>query len=296
MAELEKALAIIAAASGADTTAVAERIQSDDVAADIASELFEPRFKAQRDQGDQRATMKTRKEVEKAFKAAGVTDASFAELPAAIEALQQQAATATGATLTEEQVLKHPAAVKALNTLRQSQQQAIDAARAEERQALADKEAKFTKAQTDAAVRKEAERLVGELNPNFSPDPARAARQRQKLIDDLVAEGGYQVGENGAINLVDADGNLLPGKLGTPAQFADRLRERADEFYGLPAATPRTSPGLTAEQAASAAAADAKKYQGDLPKTAAEYAALLPTLTPEQQAEVGEWRKATKPF
>lgn len=293
MTELEKATAILSAALGVDASDVAETLKSD-TAVDALSAQIDSKYTDQRKQGNQQAISKTRRDVERAFKNAGVADASFDNLPAAIEALQAQAEPADAKTLTDEQALRLPAVVKALNTLKTEKEQAVEKAREEERTALNGQIQEFNAKQVHAKVRAEAEQLVAQLNPNFSTDPARAAKQRQKLIDDVIAQGGYQLDEQGTVQLVDADGNLLPGKMGNPAKLSDRVREYADELYGLPASSPKDSANIRPEDVTPGQPAGFTHFKGEAPKTEAEYVTLAndPNLSTEALKEVqGYWSK-----
>jgi hypothetical protein len=294
MEALEKAIAMISAASGADATAVAERLESDATAEAIATEFFEPKYKAQRDQGHKIATDKTRKAVETALKAAGVEDASFDALPAAIETLQSKAAAANPAALTPEQLLKQKPVVDALNAERLKTDTAVADAEKRVRGELETERQQFQQQRTSAAVRAAAEAEIARLNPNFTA--GKEAVQKERLIRELLSEGKFQLAENGEIQLVDEDGNVLPGKLGNGvAKFADLVRERAEDVYGLPVSSPRESAGLTPEQIAAGQGATVfKEFKGAAPKTAEEYQELAndPNLsTPALQELQSYWRE-----
>lgn len=265
---------MISAASGADATAVTERLESDATAEAIATEFFEPKYKAQRDQGHKIATDKTRKAVETALKAAGVDDASFDALPAAIEALQSKAAAANPAALTPEQAMKLPAVVQALNAQKLATDTAVSDAVKATRAELETERQQFAQQRTSAAVRAAAEAEIARLNPNFTP--GKEAAQRERLVKELLSEGNFQLDEAGGIQLVDTDGNVLPGKLGNGvAKFADLVRERAEDVYGLPVSTPRDTAGLTqAEIDAAKPKNELKHFKGEVPKTEAEYLTL----------------------
>ncbi|NVO33216.1 hypothetical protein [Hymenobacter lapidiphilus] len=257
-----------------DVSDVAETLKSDE-AVEAVTAQFETKYKEQRDHGNKQAINKSRRDVERAFKNAGVADASFDSLPAAIEALQSQVEPAEGKALTDEQALKLPAVVRALNMLKTETGTLVEQARQQEREALQNQIQEFTAKQVHAKVRTEAEQVVTQLNPNFSDDPARAAKQRLKLIEDIIAQGGYQLDEAGGVQLVDKDGNLLPGKMGNPLKFADRVREYADEFYGLPTSTPRDSAAIRQSDVSRHAAPPVlEHYKGELPKTEADYLKL----------------------
>lgn len=290
MEALEKAIAMISAASGAEATAVAERLESDATAESIATEFFEPKYKAQRDQGHKIATDKTRKAVENALKAAGVDDASFDALPAAIETLQSKAAAANPAALSDEQALKLPAVVKALNAQKLVTDSAVAEAVKTTKAELETERQAFAQQRTSAAVRAAAEAEISRLNPNFTP--GKEAAQRERLVSELLREANFQLSDSGEIQLIDADGNVLPGKLGNGvAKFADLVRERAEDVYGLPVSSPRQNANLTqAEIDAAKGAQVPMHFKGVVPTTTQEYIKLAndPTLTREARKELRE--------
>lgn len=291
MEALEKAIAMISAASGADTAAVAERLESDATAESIATEFFEPKYKAQRDQGHKIATDKTRKAVETALKAAGVEDASFDALPAALETLQGKAAAANPAALTPEQLLKQKPVVDALNAERLKIDTAVADAEKRVRGELETERQAFERQRTEVGARTYVKGLLKELNPNYTP--GKEAAQEERLVREILNEGNFKLDDKGEPQLVDADGGLLPGKLGSFVKVADFVREKAEEVHGLPLSTPRQSADLTPEQQAAALAAEQgkggfKHFTGAAPATEEEYLKLAndPAQKPEAVQEL----------
>ena len=288
MDALDKAISIIAAASGADPASVAERLTTDTAADTLASELFEPTYKAQRDQGHKIGTDKAVRRVVQALKAAGATSVTaetlLDTLPDTLTELQGQASAANPAALTAEQLLKQKPVVDALNAERLKIDTAVADAEKRVRGELETERQAFRQQRTEAAVRAALAAEIDQLNPNFTP--GKEAAQKERLIRELLAEGGYALSDAGAIQLVDADGNVLPGKLGGVAKYEDRVRERAEDVYGLPKSTERSAPTLTAEQLA--AAGQQPEYTG--PKTQQEYDAALLKAAPgeaRQQLRAG---------
>jgi hypothetical protein len=270
MTELEKAIAIISAASGADTTAVAERLQSDEAPAALATDLFEAKFTAQRDQGDQRATKKTRTEVENALKAAGVPDAKFSDLPAAIDALKVKAADG----LTPDQALAHPAVKQKLNELTASIDQKVTAAKQEERQAFEKERQEFSQKQVAAKKTTLADGLLATLNPVFG-DAAKAAFRKSQLIEHLATLPTVEV--NGELFEADSQGELKTDALGNPVKYADMVRRETEARYDLPVSTDKSSPGVKQADVASADARPIKtkeEYEQAYIKNQADSAAL----------------------
>jgi len=270
MTELEKAIAIIAAASGAEATAVAERLQSDETPATVATELFEAKFTAQRDQGDQRATRKTRTEVEAALKTAGIADAKFSELPAAIEALKIKAAEDAGKGLTPELALAHPAVKQKLNELTASIDQRVTTAKQEERTAFEQEKQQFTQAQIAARKATLADAELTTLNPVFG-DTSKAPARRAELVRRLAQLPTVEV--NGELFEADGNGELKLNRLSDPVKYADMVRRETEAAYDLPTSTERQAVGVQQQQVA-AGGFQFTEYKGTAPKTETEVLAL----------------------
>lgn len=265
MTELEKAIAIISAASGAETSVVAEQLTSDEAPTAAATKLFEGKFTEQRDQGDQRATKKTRTEVEKALKDAGVTDAKFSDLPAAIQALKASAAADASKGITPEQALDHQAVKAKINELTASIDAKVAAAKVEERTAFEKERATFEAGKLASRKAILADEQLTVLNPLLG-DATKAVGRRAELIERLSklptveVDGQFFEAENGEIKR-DA--------LGNPVKYADMMRRETERLYDLPVSTPKDSPSVTDKDVA---AGDAKApvfthFKGEAPKT-----------------------------
>lgn len=273
---LEKAIAMISAASGADASSVAERLNTDATPDALASELFEPKYKAQRDQGHNTGVDKTFRKISQALKAAGAEDVTLDTLSDAIAAVQSKAAAANPAALTPEQLLRQKPVVDALNAAKLATDNAVAAARQEERGLLAKDRQAFDKQRTDAAVRDE---IRAQLNkdgktPNYTP--GREAVQEERLIDEIMRDGHYMLDDKGKPQLVDAEGVVLPGKMGLGVKtIADFVFEKAEVVHGWPVSSPRESAGLTAEDIAAGKNKPVfVHFKGEMPKTEAELTAI----------------------
>jgi len=293
MTELEKAIAIISAASGADATVVAERLKSDAAAQAVAIEIFEPKYKEQRDQGHRTATMKERKAVEKIFKDAGVEDASADALPAAIEALKLVAAEDAGKGITPEQALGHPAVKSKLNELTTATEskvrEAVDRVQGDFK---AEREA-FAQKQLAAKVTEKAAAVVAELNPVFSQDTTRAATQRADLLSRIAS--GQFVEVNGELFPADpaAPGEVLTDGLGHAVKLSDFVRKQTETLYDLPVSAEKSSPGVKPGDVLPRTGFQFEHFKGDAPKTKDEIAALradqtLPLAARKELAAYGE--------
>lgn len=266
----EKLIGILAAAAGVAETEIAEYLKSDE-GIDSISQALDTKFTKVRDDADKRATKKTRTEVEKALKEAGVEDARFDNLPAAIETLTSQAAqSASGGKLDEATVLKHPAVVALKNTLTLDIERKVTEARTEERQKLQQQREEFSREQTAATVREQASALIEQLQPVFSLNPVVAANQRKRLLEELTT-GRYLV-ENGELVPVDADGEVVKDAQLNPLKFEAVVRKMVTDNFDLPTSTARNTPPLTAAQIAAGAHAKAT-YTG--PTTPDAYADAL---------------------
>lgn len=266
----EKLIGMLAAASGVAETEVAELIKTDE-GIDSLSQTLDTKFTKVRDDADKRATKKTRTDVEKVLKDAGVEDARFDNLPAAIETLTTKAAeSATGGKLDEATVLKHPAVVALKNKLTLETEQKVNEARQQEQQKLQQERESFAREQVAAQVREKAGALIDQLQPVFSQNPTVAANQRQRLLADLTS-GRYLV-ENGELVPVDADGEVVKDAQLNPLKFEALVRKTVTDNFDLPVSTDRSAPTLTAEQIAAGARAK-QEYTG--PKTDDEYANAL---------------------
>lgn len=291
MTELEKAIAIISAASGADATAVAERLQSDEAPTAAATDLFEAKFTAQRDQGDQRATKKTRTEVEAALKAAGVADAKFSDLPAAIEALKSAAADAASKGITPEQALAHPAVKSKLNELTTATESKVKEAVEKVQNDFAAERTKFTQEQVAARKAALADGELATLNPVLG-DAAKAAFRRAELVKHLSQLPTVEV--KGELFEADANGELKTDSLGNPVKYADMVRRETEARYDLPVSTAKDSPGVQQRDVAGQQGFQFKEYKGAPPKTEAEALALRndQSLSLPARKEVGAYWEA----
>lgn len=266
----EKLIGILAAALGATETEVTETLKSDDGSEQLQSQL-KAKLKARFDDGVKASDKKLKGKVEAAFKAKGVEIASFDDLETGLDELASKAPQASAdGKLTDDQVLQHPAVKKLRNDLTLQQEQAVQKAKEETQTALQSQIEDFNRKQTQTSVRQKAEQILAELKPVFDADPTRAAKQKQRLLEDIV-NGSYQVEEDGTVRLLDKDGELRKDDMGNTIKFNDYVKQVTTDYYPLPAATERQNAGLTPEQIAAAGRADA--YTG--PKTEQDYANAL---------------------
>lgn len=302
MDELELAIGIISTALGVEKgktiedrqAEVAETLKSDDGREKLTEQL-KSKFAKRYDDGWKASEVKLKKKVEDTLKKSGVDTPEFDQLEDALASIQAAAAEkapTNAKDLSDEEVLKKPVVVNALNKMKLDQQNLIDKARQEERDTLKKERDEFTQKQTESKIRALAEQQIAQLNPVFDDDPARAERQRKRLIDDIVQQGTYKL-ENDVPVLVDQDGNVLTDDMGNPKQFDGIVRQVTTDYYKLPAAQPKENAGLNQNQV-DQKLLTRKHFHGEIPKNDEEYRKLLKdqSLSLDAQLEIKELYKA----
>lgn len=257
---------------------IADILNSDN-GKDQLTELMKGYQQSQHDRGYQSAEGKAKDMVEAALRKRGVKDAKFDALNDALDAVEANAAGKAGNALSDEDALKLPAVKRALAQAENEKMTAVEKARSEAEGALTAERAAFVKEKTDAEVKTKAAAVIAELNPIFNEDPQKAARQRERLLADIVS-GKYEV-KDGDIRPVKEDGTYLPDGQGHPVSFADHVRTTVLAEYDLPKSAPRDSPSLNQRNVNRDAPVQREHFKGELPKTQAEYLDLAnnPDLT-----------------
>ncbi len=273
MTELEKAIAIISAASGAEAPAVAEQLNSDEAPAATAAKLFEVKFTEQRDQGDQRATKKFRTDTEKLFKEAGVPDAKFSDLPTAIQTLKANAAADASKGITPEQALSNEAVKAKFNELTASIDQKVAAARVEERAAFEKERTTFEAGKLASRKAVLADTELAALNPVLG-DEKKAPGRRAELVERLSKLPTVEV--DGQFFEADANGEIKRDALGNPVKYADMMRRETERLYDLPVSTPKDSPQVRQGDVPPTTPGNFafKDFKGTPPKTEADLLAI----------------------
>ena len=253
---------------------VAEAVSSDETVSSL-EQAFKDHITTVDTNGYKRAELKIKKEVEKALAAKGVQGADFDKLADGLEYVEQQALEKSGKSLSDEQVLSHPAVKKLQNQFITEKEQIATAAKTEAEKSLADKVNAFRREQTNATVEAEANRIIGELNPLFSQNATVAANQRRLLLDQLKA-GQYEV-KDGKLIALKEDGTYKTDDLGHAVKFDELVRSTVTSYYDLPLATDRQSAGLTQAQidAARSGQKQMQHFKGKLPANENEYLELV---------------------
>ncbi|KAA9333399.1 hypothetical protein F0P96_10545 [Hymenobacter busanensis] len=265
----EKVIGILVAAAGVTATEAAELLTTDEGIAELQSKVT-AKLAEIKDNADKRATKKTREAVEAALKAKGIEKPSFASLSDHLDELESKTvASASAGSLTDDQVLKHPAVVRYKNQLTLEADQKVQAAKQEAAEALKKDREAFTQQQTDAKVRAFAEQQVDALKPVFSSNPAIAANQRKDLVEKLVKAAKWQA-EGNELRLLDEDDELLKDAAQNVVKPEAKAREIITSYYELPVSQPRESAGVSQEQVGRSTATT---YAG--PKNQEEYDAQL---------------------
>jgi hypothetical protein len=78
------------------------------------------------------------------------------------------------------------------------------------------------------------------LDPILSEDPARAANQRRVFLNEL-GNVDYTIRE-GAVVLLDKEGNDLTDRLGNRVNFEDYVKEVAEKYFDFNIADPKSAP------------------------------------------------------
>jgi hypothetical protein len=118
------------------------------------------------------------------------------------------------------------------------------------------------------------------LKPILSKDPAKAAIQKQKFIDDIKNGFTYQLGEDGDITILK-DGKRHETEHGKPISFETHVKEVAGRFFDFEEGDHHSSTGASntgKPGATGTPGAAGSEWKGKVPENDAEYERLFPTL------------------
>lgn len=281
-------LAFVATALGVAESEVEAKLKDAEDASPLL-ELHKQKVKEQKEtnfnDGYKKAEKKVKSDYEKSLKEAfGIESEKIgADL---VEELKSTVTTTTPGEITEDAIKKHPlylAKEKEVQTVAKNVEKEWKTKLTELEQAQAKKE-------TFKVVEQRAIAEFEKLNPVLSPDPIKAARQRELLIKELAANG-YQVdGEN--ILTLNPDGTRKEDGHGNAYKFQDLVRETADKYFDFKVAEDRSSAGNTNQNPQ----ATTKKFTGQMPKTQDDYFKIVNNedIPIDQRLEVKEaWEKQT---
>jgi hypothetical protein len=286
----EKILGILVTAAGVTETEAAELVKTDEGIEELQTKV-KAKLADIKKNADGRALKTTRSTVEAALKAKGIENPSFDSLTDHLDELESKSVgEATKGSLSDEEVLKHPAVKKLKNDILAEADRKVEAAKREAETSLEKDRQAFKAEQIEAKASKYVDGLIDELNPDFGKNPTIAANRRKELKHKLIKELKWDA-EGDELRLLDEEQELLRDASQNVVKPAEKVREIVTSYYELPVSTHRESPGLTPADAASATA---NTYNG--PKTEDEYnAALLKANTPAERAAINEGWEKNKP-
>ncbi|MCC3159685.1 hypothetical protein LJ737_20760 [Hymenobacter sp. 15J16-1T3B] len=293
MEELIRLAGVLAPVLKKSKEEVADAAKSDETAAELA-EAIKAHITNIDTSGYKRAELKLKKDVEKLLAAKGVPDASFDNLTAGFDYLEQQAREKAGKVLTDEDVLSLPAVKKLINQHTVEKEQIKTVAKTEAEKALEEQVKTFRREQTNSKVEAEAARLIAELNPVFSQNPTVAANQRRILLDQLKA-GQYEVKDGQLIPLKE-DGTYQTDEHGHAVKFEDVVRGTVTSYYDLPVSKDRQSAGHDQSSFSGGIQPQLEHFKGKLPSDEKEYMALAndPNIAPAALKEVQVYWESKK--
>ncbi len=301
---LQKLLAFAATTLGVATTEVEEQLENSEDATPIL-DLHKKKVKEAKDKnfddGYKKAERKVLSDREKELKEEFGVESDKIGIELIREILEVKSS-ATLPELTEEAVKahplykskevpddlvkKHPLFIKKENEA----QQIKEKTEKEWQEKLDTIQAGHAKKETFKTVAERALAEFEKLNPILSPDPVKAARQKEIFIKELEANA-YEV-QGDDILVLEADGRKKEDDFGNTYKFSDLVRSAADKYFDFKVATDRDSAGNIGRLPAPTG----KKFQGKLPTSEPEYTKIMndQTIPVEQRQEVQDhWKKQT---
>lgn len=237
---------------------VAGYAESDDATKALATAFKEHRTKIDTD-AYQRGEAKTHAKYEKSLKARGATAPSSENIEESLDEVVTTAASQSGSTLTDEQVLALPLVRRKFTDLENEKLRVVAAAKEAAEAGLKAERTAFTKEKADAKIEGQARKLIERLNPNLNTDDAQKIERKIKRLVDEVKAGHFKEEKDGSFSPVDEQGKYLESGAGIQS-FDEYVREVVTTEYDLPASQPRQTAQLTPEQLAAGRTADT--YRG----------------------------------
>ncbi|GAB2866019.1 hypothetical protein [Hymenobacter ruber] len=226
--------------------------------------------------GYQRAEGKIKQDVEKALKTRGVEAPSFDKLSEGLDQLETVAASRSGNTLTEDQARENPIVKKLLTDAHNEKLLAVAQAGKDAETALEAKRTAFLKEQEDAQLETQARRYITEeLNPNLNTDPAKAKKQVDRMVAEILAHPRKKEAD-GSFAPIDASGKLLDNGAGGSKSFTEFMRDVVTTDFGfdLPEAKKRDHVPNGTPAPGTPGKFEFKEYKGAPPTTEAEVLAI----------------------
>lgn len=132
-------------------------------------------------------------------------------------------------------------------------------------------EAGFQKEKTFSKASEKALAILDALKPVLSEDPQKALRQKQILLNELK---GFDFSEVNGELVILKDGKPLEDEHGHSVKFDALVKNKASEFFDFQKSEGRTTPSGSGSGDGGSGAGKGK-YSGVMPKTEAEYMAVI---------------------
>jgi len=176
-----------------------------------------------------------------------------------------------GGNLTEDEIKKTPAYIARELELKENYDAELNAAN----KALEDYKSEIARSQSFSAQATQTERFFLDLNPVLSADKAKAKRQTELFINDIMSHNHTTV--DGI--LIDKDGKRVEDKHGNPVTFEAFVKLEAQKVYDFQTQSPRKNTGNN----------NNGNVSFTVPTNAREYSiALANAKSPEERIKVGD--------
>ncbi|MFT3704644.1 MAG: hypothetical protein QM802_19925 [Agriterribacter sp.] len=250
----------------------------DDINVEELSKKFKDKYrenlntygKTQKDEGFKSAERSTSKKFEDSLKSkfSITSDKQGDDLIDEINELVKKAAggKGKGSEMSDEDIKKTETFTKMENLYKQQVKQAQE----DSKKQIDDMQAKYAKKENFAKLSTWADKKLDELGFVFDEDPVRAKNQREDLINKLADLDSDWKDEN---PILSKEGKRLENEFGHAVEPSDYLEKIAGRYYPKKVSEKRQMPDPNKKD--DKGGEQQKKYTGALPKTLAEYDAMM---------------------
>lgn len=250
------------------------------------------KVKQAKDEGYKSAERKVKGDFEKklleAFDVSVADEASLEDITEAITAKYANPKNRKAAELVDEEVKKHPLFV----ALEKKSAADLKKAKEEGETAVQALQKEHQRKEAFSGIQPEALEYFDAKKPILSTDPAKAARQRQLVIDALK---GYDFEKVDGVTIISKDGVVVEDDLKNKLTLSKLVDQIADPLFDFKVAEDREAPN--AEKAggqqggSGVSGTGAGKYLGALPKTQKELIQLVndQSVPLEQRQDLMAW-------
>lgn len=234
------------------------------------------------------------KEFEKALKEQFTiqTDKQGLELIEEIrETALKSTSTKTGKDLTDDDIKKHPAFIKAENEYKKQ----LDGLKKEKEDSLSQLQADYRKKEVLGEVSKDALQEFDTEGFVFSDDPQRAAAQKELLLEKLSTYE-YEVVDGKKIPM--KEGKRLENEFGHALELKDLVKTIGSKYFDKKVAQDRKAPNGSDAAGAKDTTKQSTTYTGKMPKSEAEWLQMQedPRLSLKDKMAVNDfWNKQQQP-